>query len=90
MPRQHSKTKWDGSLGRLLPTPPAQHSGGANVSEEFRKARLHTGEALIPWKARRNHGDALLRDAFPSLRTEPKPKLLAAGSLPHDRNGLLL
>lgn len=91
----------DGSLGLLLPTQPATALQRAwkgkrktpdpagKVSDRFRKARLHIGEALIPWKTRRNHGDMLLCNAFPTLHTEPKLKFLKAGSSHHHHNWLL-
>lgn len=51
------------------------------VSNGIRKAKLNTGDRLMPWKANRNHGVMLLCDVFPNLSTEPNMRLLKPESL---------
>lgn len=53
------------------------------VSNGIRKAKLDTGDRLMPWKANRNHGVMLLCDVFPNLSTEPNMRLLKPESLHH-------
>lgn len=53
------------------------------VSNRIRKAKLDTGDRLVPWKASRSHGVMLMGGVFPNLSPEPKMRFLKAESLHH-------
>lgn len=53
------------------------------VSNGIRKAKLDTGDRLMPWKANRNHEVMVLCDVFPNLSTESKMMFLKPESLNH-------
>lgn len=53
------------------------------VSNGIRKAKLDTGDRLVPWKASRSHGVMLMGGVFPNLSPEPKMRFLKAESLHH-------